>query len=147
MGRKCDAETYAALVGRLRAAMPSVALSTDVIVGFPGESEEDFAETERLCRESGFMKLHVFPYSRREGTPAAARPDQVDAATKQARARRLRTLSDELRRADFNSRLHTTEEAIAEEDGWGTTESYHRVHLGRDVAPGDLVPYTFKMLQ
>ena len=95
MARPYDAAAYVALVRRLRARVPSIALSTDVIVGFPGETDEDFEATLSLARACGFAKMHVFPYSMRAGTPAAAREDQVDASVKAARAARLRALSDE----------------------------------------------------
>ena len=88
------------LVAALRAARPDLALSTDLIVGFPGETDEDFEDTCALARRVGFSKIHVFPYSKREGTPAAARADQVPPEVKAARAARLRALSDELAAAD-----------------------------------------------
>ncbi|MBQ3328857.1 MAG: MiaB/RimO family radical SAM methylthiotransferase, partial [Eggerthellaceae bacterium] len=78
MNRPYDAAFFADLVKRLRSAMPSFALSTDIIVGFPGETEDDFAQTVELAREVRFGKIHVVRYSKREGTPAAQRPDQVD---------------------------------------------------------------------
>ena len=61
----------------IRAAIPDAAITSDVIVGFPGETEDDFGETLRIMREAPFMKTHIFPFSRREGTPAATMDGQV----------------------------------------------------------------------
>ena len=140
MARPYDAAAYVALVRRLRARVPSIALSTDVIVGFPGETDEDFEATLSLARACGFAKMHVFPYSMRAGTPAAAREDQVDASVKAARAARLRALSDELRRADYGRRAGTVELALVEEDGLATVESHYRVPVPLGAALGSLAP-------
>ena len=77
-------------------AMPGVAITSDVIVGFPGETEEQFENGYCLIEELGFSELHVFPYSTRTGTPAARMPDQVPAEVKQERVARLIALSDHL---------------------------------------------------
>lgn len=140
MARPYDAAAYVALVRWLRARVPSIALSTDVIVGFPGETDEDFEATLSLARACGFAKMHVFPYSMRAGTPAAAREDQVDASVKAARAARLRALSDELRRADYGRRAGTVELALVEEDGLATVESHYRVPVPLGAALGSLAP-------
>ena len=71
MNRRYDADAFCALANRLHEAVPRIALSTDVIVGFPGETEDDFARTCKLVERCGFMRLHVFRYSKRPGTPAA----------------------------------------------------------------------------
>jgi len=83
-------------VERIRRALPDVALTSDVIVGFPGETAEAFQRTCRLCSEAAFSRLHVFPYSARPGTPAAEMPDQVPAEVKRSRSDRLRKLGHEL---------------------------------------------------
>ncbi|OUO91509.1 2-methylthioadenine synthetase [Gordonibacter sp. An230] len=140
MARPYDAAAYLALVHELRERVSGIALSTDVIVGFPGETDGDFQETLSLSRACGFSKIHVFPYSRRAGTPAAAREDQVGAAAKAARAARLRALSDELRRADYARRAGSVELALVEEDGLATVESHHRVAAPPGAALGSLVP-------
>lgn len=85
-----------------RLALP--AFTTDVIVGFPGETAADFAETEHVCRQIGFAKLHVFPFSPRRGTPAAEMSDQIDGNIKAARVDRLLEL-DRLLRQDYLERL------------------------------------------
>lgn len=77
MNRHYTREDYLTLVGKLRAAMPDIAITTDIIVGFPGEIEEDFKETLEVCEEVSFDSAFTFIYSKRTGTPAAAFPDQV----------------------------------------------------------------------
>jgi tRNA-2-methylthio-N6-dimethylallyladenosine synthase len=92
MGRRHRAEDYARLVGRLRRARPDLALSSDFIVGFPGESEEDFAGTLALVREIGFTQAYSFRYSRRPGTPASVLDGQLPEAVKAERLARLQAL-------------------------------------------------------
>ncbi len=140
MARPYDAHEFRQLTDYLRAVVPEIALTTDVIVGFPGETEGDFADTCDLARHVGFSKIHVFPYSRREGTPAAARADQVDPAAKAARSAELRALSDELAAADRAARTGTVELALVEAPGAATTESYHEVAVPADAPVGSLVP-------
>ena len=140
MARPYDAHEFRQLVDYLRAVVPEIALTTDVIVGFPGETEEDFEDTCAMARRAGFAKIHVFPYSKREGTPAAARPDQVEPARKAERAARLRALSDELAAADRASRAGTVELALVEQPGRATTESYHEVTIDPTAPVGSLVP-------
>jgi threonylcarbamoyladenosine tRNA methylthiotransferase MtaB len=82
----------------LRQAMPEPAFSTDVIVGFPGETEADFVQTLAACEAAGFMKIHVFPFSPRRGTPAAEFPGQISAEEKKERCRRLTELEQRLAR-------------------------------------------------
>ena len=96
MKRGYHTQQFREAVRLLKAAYPSVALTTDVIVGFPGETEEEFTQTLHFCQEIGFAKIHVFPYSRREGTPAAVMPGQLSKEIKDARVRQLMALEAEL---------------------------------------------------
>ncbi|MEG0302390.1 MiaB/RimO family radical SAM methylthiotransferase [Gordonibacter sp.] len=139
MARPYDAGEYCTLVDRLRAAVPELSLSTDVIVGFPGEDEDDFAATLDVVRQCAFSKIHVFPYSRREGTPAADRVDQVRPEIKADRARRLRELAFRLRSADRARRSGTSELVLVETAGKATTESYFEVEAPAGAVPGALV--------
>ena len=140
MARHYDAEKFAALVERLRAAVPNIALSTDVIVGFPGETDEDFAATCSMVERCGFMKLHVFPYSKRPKTPAAARDDQVDPQVKNRRTEELTALGKQLALADMQRRVGTIENVVVERPGRGTSESFHEVRFAQQLELGALIP-------
>lgn len=140
MARPYDVHEFRQLADYLRASVPSIALTTDIIVGFPGETDEDFQDTCELARHVGFSKIHVFPYSKREGTPAAARADQVAPEVKAARAAYLRALSDELADADRASRAGSTELVLVETPEDATTESYHEVPAPAGAEIGSLVP-------
>ena len=142
MARPYDAERFAALVERLRERVPEIALSTDIIVGFPGETDRDFRQTLDVARRCGFAKIHAFPYSRRAGTPAAARADQVPDAVKAARAAELRTLGDELRAQDRARRAGTVELVLVEEGGVAMAESYFEVPAPQGAPVGALVRAT-----
>ena len=89
MNRHYTREDYLKLVEKLRNAMPDIAITTDIIVGFPGETEDDFADTLDICRQVGYDSAFTFIYSRRTGTPAAAMPDQVPEDVTSERFRRL----------------------------------------------------------
>jgi tRNA-2-methylthio-N6-dimethylallyladenosine synthase len=92
MNRKHTIEDYLRYIERLRAARPDIVFSTDIIVGFPGESDADFAATIQLVRKVGFAQSFTFAYSRRPGTPAATLPNQVEEAVKSARLQELQAL-------------------------------------------------------
>ncbi|HYK72107.1 MAG TPA: tRNA (N(6)-L-threonylcarbamoyladenosine(37)-C(2))-methylthiotransferase MtaB [Pseudoneobacillus sp.] len=96
MRRKYTMEFFGERLDRLKEALPGLAVTSDVIVGFPGETEEEFMETYNFIKEHKFSELHVFPYSKRTGTPAARMEDQVDEEIKNDRVHRLITLSDQL---------------------------------------------------
>ncbi|SEM47991.1 threonylcarbamoyladenosine tRNA methylthiotransferase MtaB [Paenisporosarcina quisquiliarum] len=96
MRRKYTMEFFANRLDRLREALPDLAITSDVIVGFPGETEEEFMETFNFIRDQKFSELHVFPYSKRTGTPAARMDNQVDEDVKNERVHRLITLNDQL---------------------------------------------------
>ena len=140
MARRYTADDYAAIIDKLRTAVPSISISTDVIVGFPGESEEDFSATLDMARACGFSRMHIFRYSKREGTPAAQRADQVAPEVKADRMARMQALADELRVADAQKRLGTTELVLVESKGRGMTESYFEVNMPQEVQRGALVP-------
>ena len=97
MKRKYNAEQAMACIERLREAIPDVKLTTDVIVGFPEETEEDFQETCDFVRRAGFLMIHVFPYSKRKGTVAAEMKGQIPEAIKHERVRILTDISREIR--------------------------------------------------
>ncbi len=101
MNRKHTAQEYVDLVARIRAAQPEIALSTDIIVGFPGETEAEFEATLALVAEVGFAQAYSFKYSPRPGTPASTLADQVPDAIKSERLARLQKLLDR-QQATFN---------------------------------------------
>ena len=144
MRRRYDTAAYADTLRRARAEMPGLAVTTDVIAGFPGETDADFEESVAFITACGFTKLHVFRYSSREGTPAAADPAQVDACVKSERAERLRRLGSELEAAHARARAGTRATLLVEAGGGvtrGTTGDYLR--LVADVpgaVAGDLLP-------
>jgi threonylcarbamoyladenosine tRNA methylthiotransferase MtaB len=96
MRRKYTMEFFADRLNRLKEALPGLAITSDVIVGFPGETEEEFMETYNFIKEHRFSELHVFPYSKRTGTPAARMDDQIDEEVKNERVHRLIELSNQL---------------------------------------------------
>lgn len=141
MARPYDAEDFKRLVDYIRVVVPEISLSTDIIVGFPGETEEEFRETVKLARYCGFSKIHVFPYSKREGTPAAVRADQISPEVKARRAAELRAVSDELRDADYSSRVGKTEFVLVEQRGRAMTESYFEVNVPEGYERGELISF------
>jgi len=96
MRRKYTMEFFAERLDRLKEALPGLAITSDVIVGFPGETEEEFMETYNFIKKYKFSELHVFPYSKRTGTPAARMDDQIDEEVKNNRVHRLIELSNQL---------------------------------------------------
>lgn len=136
MARRTSRATFRELVEGARAAIPDLNLSTDVIAGFPGESEADFEESLAYVREVGFGRLHVFSYSPRPGTAAARFPDQIHGAVKKERTRRLIELGQELSLAfhqRYNGRILNVlweTNTGADKDGlrWvGYSDNYIRV--------------------
>lgn len=92
MNRHYNLQEFKDLIARLRSRIPGLAITTDIIAGFPGETDEDFEETMKTVEEIGFTHIHAFPYSKREGTPAATMEDQVPEAVKKTRVALLNSL-------------------------------------------------------
>ncbi|HJJ10682.1 MAG TPA: tRNA (N(6)-L-threonylcarbamoyladenosine(37)-C(2))-methylthiotransferase MtaB [Clostridiaceae bacterium] len=95
MNRRYTTEEFKAVTKRLRAKFPNAALTTDIIVGFPGETDEEFNTTYEFLKEIAFYKMHIFKYSQRKGTKAAVMPNQVDGKIKEERSKKLIELSNE----------------------------------------------------
>jgi tRNA-2-methylthio-N6-dimethylallyladenosine synthase len=147
MNRRYKAAEYRQVVGRLREARPDLALSTDLIVGFPGESEEDFRATLDLVAEIGFAQAFSFKYSPRPGTPAAAAPHQVADEIKAERLRRLQTMLSRQQRAFNAACVGRTLPVLLEKPGRhpgqlvGRSPFLQSVHLDAGAARiGDIVP-------
>lgn len=116
MNRRYTAAEYRRLAETIRRLFPHAALTTDVIVGFPGETEADFEETVRFVQEIGFAKIHVFPYSAREGTKAASLPDQISQTEKQRRAAKLTEIANRMRRVHLGKLIGQTAEVLVERE-------------------------------
>lgn len=131
MRRKYTMEHFAERLERLKEALPGLAITSDVIVGFPGETEEEFMETYNFIKEHKFSELHVFPYSKRTGTPAARMEDQVDEEIKNERVHRLIALSDQLAKEYASQYENVVLEVIPEEVNSGLyigyTDNYLKV--------------------
>jgi tRNA-2-methylthio-N6-dimethylallyladenosine synthase len=133
-------------VGRLRAAIPDLALGTDLIVGFPGETDEDFAETLEAVEEVGFDSAFTFVYSPRQGTEAAAMPDQIPPEVKRERMERLVEVVQRVAAGRNRARVGLVEEVLVEgpsrtDSGLlrGRTRRNTTVNFTGRAAPGDLV--------
>jgi len=117
MNRKHTGADYRRLVGRVRVARPDIALSSDFIVGFPGETEADFGETLRLVADIGFASAFSFKYSPRPGTPAADAVDQVPEPVKAERLARLQALLEDQRQAFNRGTVGRTVDVLLEKPG------------------------------
>lgn len=144
MRRRYDTIEFARACAALQEAFPGCALTTDVMVGFPGEDEAEFEASLRFVESVGFAKAHVFAYSRRPGTPAADAPHQVSAAEKAARSRRMIALCDQSR--DFYLRQQVgrkvwvlAETRLADGSTEGYTDTYVPVRLSGAYPAGELV--------
>lgn len=124
MNRHYDTSEYTSLCEKLRAAFPELSLTTDIIVGFPGETEEYFRESVAYAKATGFMKVHVFPFSPREGTPAWNYPDKVSSAEKAERCKILQTECDNVRDIFMRSLIGKTAEVLFETPKNGLQQGY-----------------------
>jgi len=115
MRRKYTMEFFAERITKLKEALPGLAITSDVIVGFPGETEEEFMETYNFIKDHKFSELHVFPYSKRTGTPAARMDNQIDEEVKNERVHRLISLSDQLAKEYASNYEGEVVEVIPEE--------------------------------
>ena len=115
MKRKYDTARYYESISLLRQFFPGCALTTDMIVAFPGETEEEFQESLAFIRRCGFADMHIFPYSRRPGTPAADMPGQLPNAVKEERSRRAIAVAEEMSRAYREALIGTTQAVLFED--------------------------------
>lgn len=134
MNRRYDKKYFKKLVDEIRKNRNDISLTTDVIVGFPGETEEDFKETLDFCEEIGFTKIHVFPYSDRSGTVASRMKDKIPGNIKKDRVRRLIDLSNKLEKEYYLKHIGKEDDVLIEEvkqDGYlhGFTSDYIPIKL------------------
>jgi threonylcarbamoyladenosine tRNA methylthiotransferase MtaB len=105
MARRCKTEEFTAIVSRLRAQIPHFNVTTDIIVGFPGETEQEWQDSLNFIKRTGFGHIHIFTYSSREGTKAASLPDQLDNEIKKKRSRQLHELAEEMKLKFFTDNV------------------------------------------
>lgn len=134
MNRRYDKKYFKKLVDKIRENRNDISLTTDVIVGFPGETEEDFKETLDFCEKIGFTKIHVFPYSDRSGTVASRMKDKIPGNIKKDRVRRLIDLSNKLEKEYYLKHIDKEDDVLIEEvkqDGYlhGFTSDYIPIKL------------------
>jgi tRNA-2-methylthio-N6-dimethylallyladenosine synthase len=146
MRRTYDRDRYVALAGRLRAAIPDLALGTDLIVGFPGETEGDFRQTLEVVEEVGYDSAFTFVFSPRQGTEAATMPDQVPENLKRERIERLIELCQRVARERNETRIGREEEVLVEGPSRtdaslmrGRTRRNTTVNFAGAARPGELV--------
>jgi len=141
MNRKYTPEQYKDIVNIIRQYMPNAGITTDIIVGFPGETDEEFNETYEFVKEIGFSRIHVFKYSPRRGTPAAKYEKQVDGNVKNIRSERLISLGEELMKRFNSNFIDATLSVLLEEKSKkdkdlmeGYTTNYIRVKAKKDLS-------------
>lgn len=146
MNRHYDTAEYRRIVANLRAAFPNAAITTDIMVGFAGETEEEFQQSLAFAEEIGFAKAHVFAYSRRPGTVADKMPDQVSKKEKEERSARMIAATQRTKEAFFQTQLGRTEPVLFEQTCapgvWeGYTSNYTPVHVvSSEIQSGELRP-------
>lgn len=138
MRRVYDTALYQARVEAARSRMPRIALGCDVIVGFPGETDEEFAESIEFCRRMGFARMHVFRYSRRPGTPAATAHGQVDAPVSAARAQAMRQLARQMRERNMEALVGAKERVLVQSPGRAVSEGLFDVAVDPALQVGEL---------
>ena len=133
MKRKYNTEEYMESLERLRNAFPGCAITTDMIVGFPGETEEEFEKSLSFIRQCRFADMHIFPYSRRPGTPAAEMPGQLPNAVKEERSRRAIAVAQDMSRCYHQALLGTTQAVLVEgmegEHSVGHAMNYVKIYI------------------
>ena len=127
MNRRYSAEEYLEAIAQLRRYMPDCAITTDIIAGFPGETEQEHRETLAFCERAAFARMHVFPFSLRKGTKAESLPAHLPKAIKEARAKELIALGKVLTKQYLTSQIGSIVEVLAESDGTGYSGNYIRV--------------------
>jgi threonylcarbamoyladenosine tRNA methylthiotransferase MtaB len=148
MKRRYTTGDFSNAVGLLREAFPKCGITADLIVGFPGESDEEFAKTLVFIRECAFSSMHIFPYSRRPGTLAAVMPGQVDKSVKQSRARRAAAVAGDMARLYAESLVGETLSVLfeREENGcaFGHAANYQEVSVDLTGIRNTLLPVRIK---
>ena len=133
MNRPYTTAEFRSLLEKIRQRVPDIALTTDVIVGFPGETAQEFEETYRFCQSLGFAKMHIFPFSKRQGTPAETMPNQLSKFQKQERATALGALDETMQTEFLQQFIGSCQTVLIEQqkDGIysGYTSNYIRIYI------------------
>jgi tRNA-2-methylthio-N6-dimethylallyladenosine synthase len=149
MNRSHTVETYLAIIERMRAARPDIAISGDFIVGFPGETEDDFVATLKIVDAVGYSSAYSFKYSARPGTPAATMEDQIPREIMDGRLQRLQARINEHQLAFNRSKVGADSQLLIERKGKhqgqmiGRSPWLQSVHVNTDAKPGDIIDVTF----
>lgn len=137
MNRKYTLSFFFAKIEEIRKRKPGISITTDVIVGHPYETESLFEETIKTCKKLAFAKIHVFPYSKREGTPSAHMPSQVEETEKKRRSRELNALSNQLEQIYYEKHIGQELDVLVEEtnkeESIGFTTNYIKVKINRPL--------------
>ncbi len=141
MNRHYDTAFYRDLVKRIRNVFPNCAITTDIMVGFAGETDEEFEDSLAFAKEIGFAKAHIFAYSRREGTVAYGLPNQVSNAKKSERSKKMIEATLKTEEEFLEKFVGTVQNVLFETETEGYTENYCRVKLEKGtVAAGEIAP-------
>ena len=148
MNRKYDTKYFLDKINIIRSIRPNISITTDIIVGFPGETDKEFNETCEFSKKIGFSKIHVFPYSRRSGTKADTMPNQVDEKIKKERVSKLMQISDELEIKYLEKFINQEVEVLVEKsiDGISTghTGNYLQVEISKVCDKNSLINVIIK---
>lgn len=146
MNRKYDKKYFKEMIYKIRSIREDISITTDAIVGFPGETEEDFLEYISFVKEIKFSKLHVFPYSKRNGTKAALMENQVDGNVKKERSKRLIAISNELEKEYAYKFIGKTLDVLVENHdenyAYGHTSNYLKIRLDKKNKQNEIVSVT-----
>ena len=146
MGRVYDTSLYARVVQQARVRMPRLALGCDLIVGFPGETDEQFDESYSFCEQMEFARMHVFRYSRRPGTPAAQYEGQVAPETMARRSEAMRDLARRIRLRCMEGLLGTCEDVLVQSPGRAVSEGLFDVAVDESLPVGEFARVRFEAL-
>ena len=142
MNRKYDLKYFFDKIDMIRSVRPDISITTDVIVGFPGETEEMFLETMQTCKKINFSKIHAFPYSERKGTKASMMDGKVPESVKHERVKKLLELSDSLEKSYYDKfkgkKLDVLIEEVSEFGSKGHTSNYLMVHTNEKLQKGEI---------
>lgn len=142
MNRKYDLKYFFDKIDMIRSVRPDISITTDVIVGFPGETEEMFLETMETCKKINFSKIHAFPYSERKGTKASMMDGKVPESVKHERVKKLLELSDSLEKSYYDKFKGKNKDVLIEEvnefGSKGHTSNYLMVHTNEKLQKGEI---------